>query len=75
MKIHPSGFLDDIRHHQSTVRDTTRHDSKNSKMCLPCFSFSNAQYERGNRSGYQYQYVWNGQTWVLRDTVSGSKIS
>jgi hypothetical protein len=40
-------------------------------MCLPCFSFSNAQCERGNRVPVrQYQYVWNGQTWVLRDTVS-----
>jgi hypothetical protein len=45
--------------------------AKRSNMCLPCFSFSNAQYERGNRVPLrQYQYVWNGQTWVLRDTVS-----
>ena len=45
-------------------------------MCLPCFPFSNAQYERGNsQSGYQFQYVWNGQTWVLRNTVSGSELS
>jgi hypothetical protein len=44
-----------------------------SKMCLPCFSFSKAQYERGNRQPVrQYQYVWNGQTWLLRDSVSSS---
>lgn len=46
------------------------------KMCLPCFSFSNAQYERGNRQPTrQYQYVWNGQAWVLHDTVSSSGCS
>jgi hypothetical protein len=45
------------------------------KMCLPCFSFSNAQYERGDRQPTrQYQYVWNGQAWVLQEAVSSSDI-
>lgn len=45
-------------------------------MCLPCFSFSKAQYERGDRQpARQYQYVWNGQAWVLQDSVSSSDIA
>ena len=39
-------------------------------MCLPCFPFSEAKYERNDDAGGQYQYVWNGQSWVLRKKVS-----
>lgn len=40
-------------------------------MCLPCFPFSKAQYERGNRRHFgRYKYAWDGLRWVLIDTVS-----
>jgi len=40
-------------------------------MCLPCFPFSDVKFEDEPRRNAQgYQYVWDGQAWVLRHVVS-----
>lgn len=37
-------------------------------MCIPCFPFSDIEFEDEPRQkkGVVYQYVWNGQNWVLQ---------
>lgn len=38
------------------------------KMCIPCFPFSDVEFEEEPRQkkGNVYQYVWNGQNWELQ---------
>ncbi|OIW33277.1 hypothetical protein CONLIGDRAFT_677075 [Coniochaeta ligniaria NRRL 30616] len=38
--------------------------------CIPCFPYSEVDFEEEpraqKRAGEAYQYVWNGQNWVLQ---------
>jgi len=48
-------------------------------MCIPCFPYSDVDFEeeprRSRRQSQAYQYVWNGQNWVLQPYTGRRRVS